>query len=52
MRRCSWQEELEEIRLRDEWHRNTLKDRAKGIHKVKCKKRVKKLKKWLKNHIN
>ena len=44
--------EYDLIMMEGEWKMKNVKERAKGIHKIKCKKRIKNLKLWLKNHLN
>ena len=44
--------EIEVIRLENDWHRGNVLYRAKSINKKKYKKRVKRIKNWLKSHLN
>jgi hypothetical protein len=52
MKRLNLETEEELLALESNWRRLNVKDRAKSIRKNKCKRRIKKIKKWLKNHIN
>jgi hypothetical protein len=52
MKLTNLETELEIIEMNTNWHRENVKERAKIIRKVKCKRRKKRILKWLKRHLN